>query len=137
MKPGLFILFILFRITGFSQESSSVILMPKIMKKKEIRPIIQEKHNSELDKLVIKSKLFKNFQPVGFAALPAGFLGAISLSGNQTGDGRSISSATIKQAAGITLLALGAMCLTSSVYFTIQSHKNHKKAIQKYNQLYN
>jgi hypothetical protein len=137
MKQFLFILTILISAQGFSQENPSVILMPKIMTKKEVRLIIQEKKNSELEKLVTRSKLFKNFQPVGFAAIPAGFLGAISLTGNAATDGRKFSSGNIKQTTGVTLLALGAICLTSSVYFNIQSAKNYKKAIQKYNQLYN
>jgi hypothetical protein len=137
MKKLVCIIFTLLKLVVFSQENNSVILMPKIMKKKEIRLIIQEKKNSELDKLITRSRLFKNFQPVGFAAIPAGFLGAISLAGNQASDAGRSSSVNIKQTTGITLLAFGAMCLTSSVYFTIQSNKHHKKAIQKYNQLYN
>jgi hypothetical protein len=120
-----------------SQESTSVILMPKIMTKKEIRLLIHEKKNSELDKLIAKSKLFQNFQPLGFAAIPAGFLGAISLSGNNTNDGGPQFTGNIKQTTGVSLLALGAMCLTSGVYFNIQSAKNYKKAIQRYNQFYN
>jgi hypothetical protein len=136
MKKLLLITFGFLTFSLFSQEGS-VIIMPKIMKKKEVRLIIKEKNNSELDKLITKSKLFKNFQPLGFAAIPAGFLGAVSLSGNKPKDGERNSSGAVKHTVGISLLAISAICLTSSVYFNIQSAKNYKKAIQKYNQLYN
>lgn len=111
--------------------------MPRIMDTEEVTLIIKEKNNPGLNSLLAKSKLFKGLRPIGFAAIPAGFLGAICLTSNKPSDGRSQEAAFLKQNAGASFLAIAAACFSSGVYFTIQSKKNYKKAVQKYNQLYN
>lgn len=112
---------------------NSLILMPKAMKEKDILLIIKEKDNSELNRLLKKIKLSKTFQNIGFAAIPealigGGLIGAATVSNNGSLEQKSI---------GVGFLALSAVCLSSSLCFKIQRTKNYKKAIQKYNQLYN
>ena len=118
-------------------ENTSVIIIPKIMKEKEIRLIMKEKNNSEIDKLVAKSKLFKNFRAVGFAAIPAGLLSGVLLFSQNQRNNDGVPGNNITKVTGISLLALGTVCLSSSVYFDLAYKKNYKKAIQKYNALYN
>ena len=112
---------------------NSLILMPNVMKEKEVLLIIREKNNSELNRLLKKIKLSKTFQNIGFAAIPealigGGLIGAAATTNNGNAEQKSI---------GVGLLALSAVCLSSSLCFKIQRTKNYKKAIQKYNQLYN
>ena len=44
---------------------------------------------------------------------------------------------TVEQNIGFGLIALAPVCLGTSIYFKSQKNKNYKKAIAKYNQLYN
>lgn len=114
-------------------ENNSLILMPYIMKEQEVLLIIKEKNNSELNRLLKKVKLAKTFQGIGFAAIPEALLG-----GGLIGAAAVANKGSFKQKGiGVGLLALSAICLSSSLCFKIQRTKNYKKAIQKYNQLYN
>lgn len=118
-------------VLGASQ--NSLILMPNVMKEKEVLLIIKEKNNSELNRLLKKVKLSKTFQNIGFAAIPEALIG-----GGLIGTAVASSKGSLEQkTVGVGLLALGAVCLSSSLCFKIQRTKNYKKAIQKYNQLYN
>lgn len=112
---------------------SSLILMPKMMKEEDVLLIIKEKNNSELNRLLKKVKLSKTFQNIGFTAIPEALIG-----GGLLGAAAASSQGNIEQKGiGIGLLALSAVCLSSSLCFKIQRTRNYKKAIQKYNQLYN
>lgn len=112
---------------------NSLILMPYVMKEPEVLLIIKEKNNSELNRLLKKVKLSKTFQNIGFAAIPEALVG-----GGLIGVAAASNKGNLEQkAAGVGLLALGAVCLSSSLFFKIKHTKNYKKAIKKYNQLYN
>jgi uncharacterized integral membrane protein len=95
--------------------------------------VLKEKNNSEINRLLKKVKLSKNFQNIGFAAIPealigGGLIGLASVSNKGNIEQKSI---------GVGLVALSGICLSSSLCFKIVSTKNYKKAIAKYNQLYN
>ena len=114
-------------------QQNSLILMPYVMSEKEVTLIIKEKNNSDLDRLLRKVKLAKTFQNIGFAAIPeavigGGLIGAAAASNKGNAEQKSI---------GIGLVALSAVCLSSSLCFKFVKTKNYKKAIAKYNQLYN
>jgi hypothetical protein len=160
MKKNLFICVLFFTLCGTAQDSlycynsgnragqnnaltetevsaftieNPLILMPFVMKEKEVKIILNEKNNSEINQLLKKVKLAKTFENIGFAAIPealigGGLIGAASFSkkGNVT-----------QKSIGLGLLALSGVCLSSSFCFKIMRTKNYKKAIAKYNQLYN
>ena len=118
--------------SAFIKQENALILMP-VMNEKEVLLILKEKDNSEINKLVKNFKLSKTFKNIGFSAIPeallgAGIIGAASASNSGTVQQRGI---------GIGLLALSAVSLSSSLCFKIVRTKNYKKAIAKYNQLYN
>jgi hypothetical protein len=110
-----------------------LILMPYVMNEREVTLVLKEKNNSEINRLLKKIKLAKTFQNIGFAAIPealvgGGLIGAAMASNKGAVDQKSI---------GIGLVALSGVCLSSSLFFKIIRTKNYKKAIAKYNQLYN
>lgn len=114
-------------------QENSLILMPYVMNEREVKLVLQGKNNSEINRLLKKVKLAKTFQNIGFAAIPealigGGFIGAAMASNKGTAEQKRI---------GIGLVALSGVCLTSSLCFKIVRTKNYKKAIAKYNQLYN
>lgn len=106
-----------------------LILMPYVMGKKEIVSLLKEKKNSSLEKLLTKSKAANRLRLVGFAAIPAGIMGSLSIV--------EANKKNTSQNGGLGLLALGAVSLSSSIYFNHETKKNYKKAIAKYNQVYN
>jgi len=112
-----------------NKQTHSLILMPYVMNQKEVLGFLKEKKNSSLEKLLTKVKVSKNLRLVGFAAIPASIIGALSIS-----DANKNHSS---QNAGFGLIGLGAVSLGSSFYFDHQRKENYKKAIAKYNQLYN
>ncbi|MBP7809393.1 MAG: hypothetical protein KA163_08875 [Bacteroidia bacterium] len=114
-------------------QESSLILMPYVMKEKEVLLIIKEKNNSELNRLFKKVKLAKTFQNVGFAAIPEALIGAGLIGAAATSNKGSVQQKSI----GVGLMVLSGVCLTSSLCFKFIRTKNYKKAIAKYNQLYN
>lgn len=114
-------------------QESSLILMPFVMKEKEVLLIIKEKNNSELNRLFKKVKLAKTFQNIGFAAIPEALIGGGFISAAATSNQGGIQQKSI----GIGLMVLSGVCLTSSLCFKFIRTKNYKKAIAKYNQLYN
>lgn len=160
MKHFILLLFLIFALQSTAQDSSycynsgianvqsersaeteevvpanekSLILMPYVMKEKDVLLIIKEKNNSELNSLFKNVRLAKTFQNIGFAAIPealigGGLIGAAASSGQGNVEQKSI---------GIGLIALSGVCLTSSLCFKFIRTKNYKKAIAKYNQLYN
>lgn len=113
-------------------QQNSIILMPYVMKEKEVMLVMKEKNNSEINGLLKKVKLARTFQNIGFAAIPEALVGggliaaAVSTGGNIQQKG-----------VGIGLVALSTVCLSSSLCFRFVRNKNYKKAIAKYNQLYN
>lgn len=111
------------------KQSASLILMPNVMSEKEVMIVLKEKKNASINKLLTKLKLTGNLQPIGFAAIPAGIIGALNLA--------DVNKTQRQQSVGLGLIALGTVCLSSSIYFNIERKKNYKKAIQIYNQLYN
>jgi hypothetical protein len=116
-----------------SVQETSLILMPYVMKEKEVLLIIKEKNNSELNHLFKKVKLAKTFQNIGFAAIPEALIG-----GGLIGAAATSSQGTVEQKSiGIGLMVLSGVSLTSSLCFKFIRTKNYKKAIAKYNQLYN
>ena len=112
---------------------NSLILMPNVMKEKEVLLIIKEKNNSGLNRLLKKIKLSKTFQSIGFAAIPEALIGGGLIGFGAVSDKGSLEQKSV----GVGLLALSAVCLSSSLCFKIHRTKNYKKAIRKYNQLYN
>jgi len=115
---------------------NALILMPYVMKEKTILQIMQEKNNAEINRLLKKLKRAENMRHAGFAAIPTGILGMMSLAGTKNADtGNSFRTAQI--GTGVGLLALSSLCLGASYCFKLQHAKNYKKAIAKYNQLYN
>lgn len=116
-----------------STKESSLIIMPYVMKEKEIKIILEEKNNSEINHLLKKVKLAKTFQNIGFAAIPEALFG-----GGLIGAAAASNSGSVQQKSiGIGLVALSGVCLSSSLCFKMVRTKNYKKAIAKYNQLYN
>lgn len=114
-------------------QENSLILMPYVMNEREVMLVLKEKNNSEINRLLKKVKLAKTFQNIGFAAIPealigGGFIGATAASNKGSAEQKSI---------GLGLIALSGVCLTSSFCFKMVRTKNYKKAITKYNQLYN
>lgn len=112
---------------------NTLILMPYVMREKEVVLILKEKNDSEINRFLKKVKLSKTFQNIGFAAIPealigGGLIGAAAASNKGNTGQKSI---------GIGLVALSAVCLSSSLCFKMVRTKNYKKAIAKYNQLYN
>lgn len=110
-----------------------LILMPHVMNEKEVTLVIKEKNNSDLNRLLKKVKLAKTFQNIGFAAIPealigGGLISVAAISNKGTMEQRSV---------GVGLVALSAACLSSSLCFKLVRTKNYKKAIARYNQLYN
>lgn len=116
---------------------NSLILMPYVMKEKDVLHIMAAKNNSEVNHLLLKMNRANNIKPIGFAAIPFGLLGALSFSGIKNMYGEGGSSLKIHQGFGAGLVALSAMCLSASCYFKMQRTKNYKKAIANYNRLYN
>ena len=119
--------------TSIPVKEKSLILMPYVMKEREIKLVLKEKNNSEINRLLKKVKLAKTFQNIGFAAIPealigGGLIGAAAVSNQGSVEQRSL---------GFGLVALSGVCLSSSLCFRFVRIKNYKKAIQKYNQLYN
>ncbi len=114
-------------------QESSLILMPYVMKEKEVLLIIKEKNNSELNRLFKKVKLAKTFQNVGFAAIPEALIGAGLIGAAAASNKGNVQQKSI----GVGLMVLSGVCLTSSLCFKFIRTKNYKKAIAKYNQLYN
>lgn len=119
--------------SSFSQQNS-LILMPGVMNEKDVVLILKEKGNNEINKLLKKIKLSKTFKNIGFAAIPeallgAGFIGSVSVQGN--------TNTKPQKVVGAGLIAISAVCLSSGLYFNMAQKKNYKKAIQKYNQMYN
>jgi hypothetical protein len=117
------------------EQKSSLILMPYVMNEKQVVGMLKEKNNSSINSLLRKVKLSKDFETLSIAAVPetllgASFLGIVSATGNGNQSGQQ------KQIA-VGLLAASAICLTSSLCFKVIHKKNYKKAIAKYNQLYN
>ena len=111
------------------KQPSPLILMPYVMNEKEVMGILKEKKNPLVEKILTKVKLSKKMRLIGFAAIPTGIIGALSIveaNKNHT-----------SQNAGLGLVALGTVSLGSSFYFNHERKKNYKKAIAKYNQLYN
>lgn len=114
-------------------KENSLILMPYVMKEKEVRLIMKEKNNSEINRLLKKVKLAKTFQNIGFAAIPEALIG-----GGLIGAAAASNSGSVEQKSlGIGLVALSGVCLSSSLCLKLYSKKSYKKAIAKYNQLYN
>lgn len=116
-----------------SAKESSLILMPVVMKEKEVMLIIKEKNNSELNRLFKRVKLAKTFQNIGFAAIPEALIGGGLIGAAATSNQGSVQQKSI----GVGLMVLSGVCLTSSLCFKFVRTKNYKKAIAKYNQLYN
>ncbi len=116
-----------------SVKEKSLILMPYVMKEKEIKLILKEKNNSEINRLLKKVKLAKTFQNIGFAAIPEALIGGGLIGAAATSNKGNIEQRTV----GIGLIALSGICLSSSLCFKLVRTKNYKKAIAKYNQLYN
>lgn len=107
--------------------------MPYVMNEKEITLVIKEKNNSELNRLLKKVKLARTFQNIGFAAIPEALVGGgliAAAAGSNKGNME-------QRSVGVGLVALSAVCLSSSLCFKFVKTKNYKKAIAKYNQLYN
>jgi hypothetical protein len=114
---------------------TSLILMPYVMNEKSVITMMKQKNNSSINKFLRRIKLSRDFETISIAAIPetllgATFLGIASSTGDNTQSGRQ------KQIA-VGLLAASGVCLTSSLCFKIIHKKNYKKAIRKYNQLYN
>ncbi len=114
------------------KQQNSLILMP-VMNQKEVLLILKEKNNSEINKLVKNFKLSKMFKGVGFSAIPEALFGAGLIGASATSNTGNVQQRSI----GIGLVALSALCLSSSLCFKMVRTKNYKKAIAKYNQLYN
>ncbi len=118
--------------SAFIKQENSLILMP-VMNEKEVLMILKEKDDSEINKLVKNFKLSKTFKNIGFSAIPEALLG-----GGLIGAAAASNKGNIQQRSiGIGLVALSAVCLSSSLCFKFVKNKNYKKAIQRYNQLYN
>ncbi|MBK7668124.1 MAG: hypothetical protein IPJ32_12770 [Sphingobacteriaceae bacterium] len=114
-------------------QEHTLILMPYVMKEKEVLLFIKEKNNSELNRLFKKVKLAKTFQNIGFTAIPEALIGGGLIGAAATSNQGSVEQKSI----GIGLIALSGVCLTSSLCFKFIRTKNYKKAIAKYNLLYN
>lgn len=121
--------------TVFPKSETSLILMP-VMNEKEVVLLLKEKNNSDINQLIRKFRLTKMFQNIGFSAIPEALLGAGFIGAANTYKS-SNSSAAIQKGVGVGLIALSTVCLTSNICFKIIKNKNYKKAIRKYNQLYN
>ena len=106
-----------------------LILMPYIMNEKEVVAFLKEKENSSLEKLLTKIKLSKNLRLISLAAIPTGIISVLSIS--------DANKNHTSQNVGLGLAALGVVSLSTGVYFDHQRKTNYKKAIAKYNQLYN
>lgn len=106
-----------------------LILMPYIMNEKEVVAFLKEKNNSYLEKFLTKIKLSKNLRLISLAAIPSGIMSVLSLS--------DATKNHASQNIGLGLAAFGAVSLSTGVYFDHQRKENYKKAIAKYNQLYN
>lgn len=112
-----------------NKQAHPLILMSYVMDQKEVIGFLKEKKNSSLDKLLAKIKLSKNLRLIGFAAVPAGIIGVLNIS-----DANKDHSS---QNVGLGFIGLSAVSLSSGFYFDRERKKNYKKAIAKYNQLYN
>ena len=110
-----------------NKQFHSLILMAYVMDQKEVMGFLNEKNNSVLKKLITKVKLAKNLRFVSLAAIPAGIIGAVSIANE------NYSSQNL----GFGLIGLSAVSISSGIYFNYERKKNYKKAIAKYNQLYN
>jgi hypothetical protein len=116
---------------------ASLVLMPYVMNEKEVMLILKEKKNPSINRLLRTLKLSNDLKPIGFIAIPAGILGALSFVNINTSDKNTNDIHAANQNLGLGFFALGTVCLSSGIYFNITQKKNYKKAIQKYNQLYN
>lgn len=114
-------------------KQNALILMPYAMKEKEVLLIIKEKNHSELNALLKKIKLSKMFQNVGFAAIPEALVGGGLIASASSSNNKSLEQKSI----GVGLVALSAVCLTSSLCFRFIKTKNYKKAIERFNVHYN
>ena len=119
--------------TAAAPRENALILMPYVMKEKDVLLIIKEKNNSELNRLLKKIKLAKTFQNIGFAAIPEALIGGGLIGAVATSSKGSVEQKSV----GLGLVLLSGVCLTSSLCFKFVHKKNYKKAIAKYNQLYN
>ena len=107
---------------------SSLILMPYVMNEKEVMKLLKEKKSSSVQKLLRKIKFSKNMSLIGFAAIPAGIIGTLSVV--------EASKSHAPQSLGLGFIALGAVSLSSGFYFNHERKMNYKKAIATYNQIY-
>lgn len=111
------------------QQARPLILMPYIMNEKEVIGFLKGKKNSSLEKLLTKIKLSKKLRFVGLAAIPTGIISALSIADSNKNH--------TSQSVGLSLAAFGAVSLTTGFYFDHERKKNYKKALAKYNQLFN
>lgn len=115
------------------KQNASLILMPGIMNKKEIILVLKEKEDVSINKFLKKVRLSRNFKGIGFSAIPeallgAGFVGAASVNNRNSHTQKII---------GFGLIAASAVCLSSSLCLKVVHTKNYKRAIARYNELYN
>ncbi|MEI6487612.1 MAG: hypothetical protein WCP52_01550 [Bacteroidota bacterium] len=106
----------------------------EILTENNIHVLMKRKNNKELSRYANKAKISKAFQPVTIVGFPLATFGALLLLNDLT----SPPSSSPKDARilGNVLLALSAICLSSTIYLNWNRKKQNKKAINLYNQLY-
>lgn len=116
-----------------NKQAGTLILMPGIMNQKEVVLILKEKEDISINKFLKRVRLSRSFKGIGFSAIPEALLGAgfMGVASENNGDSQT------QKIIGIGLIAASAVCLTSSLCLKIVHTKNYKKAIARYNQLYN
>ena len=114
---------------AFIKQENSLILMP-VMNAKDVLLILKEKDNSEINKLIKNFKLSKTLKNIGFSAIPEALLGAGFISASGAAISKNETKNSVHQNIGIGLVALSAVCLSSSLCFKIVRAKNYKKALE-------
>lgn len=95
--------------------------------------------DKELMLLLKRRKKYSRARLIGLGAIPAVFFGSTAMMASEPlfGGGPQTKKDFHLRDGGRTLLGVGALCITGNIYFSFKRKAFRKKAIAKYNQLYN
>lgn len=96
-------------------------------------------NDKELILFLKKRKKHSRARLIGLGAIPAVFFGSLAMMASEplSGGGPQTKKDFQLRDGGRTTLCVGAFCITGNIYFSFKRKAYRKKAIEKYNQLYN
>lgn len=118
--------------------NAQVVLNPKTMSEKEIILKLKDKNDPEIKMLLKKRRSSLGLQTIGFLAIPAVSFGAAAVfSANGLFYRTKTKEDFQMEDLGRSLIGGSVLFLGTNIYFNWKSKYCYKKAIDKYNHLYN